>query len=154
MNYPTINGSAVSFAELFFSVAGPPVKGVKAINWSRSIERGKVYGTSRRKLSMTSGQADYEADFELYEADWFDLMPQLAQLGKGGVADAIFSVSLSYVMADDEGLKVHTAALKGCRVKKEGQSHSQGTEPLSVKIDLDVMEIVVDGISWISPTAQ
>ena len=45
MDYPQINGIAYGWAEVVLNVAGIPIRGVKGINYSESVERGKVRGT-------------------------------------------------------------------------------------------------------------
>ena len=141
MMYPTINCIAYGWAEVVLSVAGMSIRGVKAINYSESVERGKVRGTSQRKLALTSGEHDAEGDIELYMADWYDL---LALLGDGYMTIP-FAISVSFTNNYD----FHTDDLVGVRIKKVGNAHAQGNEPLTIKIDLDIMRLKRDGLDGV-----
>ena len=137
MDYPLINLLAYGWAEVVLNVAGLLIRGVKAINYSESVERGKVRGTSQRKLALTSGEHDAEGDIELYMADWYDLLTALGD----GYMMVPFAISVSYTNLAD----FHTDELVGVRIKKVGNAHAQGNEPLTIKIDLDVMRLKRDG---------
>ena len=145
MDYPQINGIAYGWAEVVLNVAGMPIRGVKAINYSESVERGKVRGTSQRKLALTSGEHDAEGDIELYQADWYDLLNALGD----GYMMAVFAISVSY----DNRQAVHTDELVGVRIKKVGNAHAQGNEPLTIKLDLDIMRLKRDGLDAIGSSA-
>jgi len=141
MDYPQINSVAYGWAEVVLNVAGLSIRGVKAINYSESVERGKVRGTSQRKLALTSGEHDAEGDLELYMADWYDL---LIALGDGYMM-VPFAISVSYTNLAD----FHTDELVGVRIKKVGNAHAQGNEPLTIKLDLDVMRLKRDGLDGV-----
>jgi hypothetical protein len=141
MDYPQINGIAFGWAEVVINVAGIPIRGVKAINYSESVERGKVRGTSQRKLALTSGEHDVEGDLELYMDDWYELKDALGD----GYMMATFAISVSYTNLYD----FHTDELTGVRLKKVGNSHAQGNEPLTIKLDLDVMRLKRDGLDGV-----
>jgi hypothetical protein len=123
------------------NVAGMPVRGVKSINYSESVERGRVRGTSQRKLALTSGEHDTEADLEVYLADWYEL---LALLGDGYMMTP-FAISVSYTNGED----FHTDELIGVRIKKVGNAHAQGNDPLTIKLELDVMRLKRDGLDGV-----
>jgi hypothetical protein len=141
MQYPQINGIAYGWAEVVLSVAGLSIRGVKGINYSESVERGKVRGTSQRKLALTSGEHDAEGDLELYMADWYDLLTALGD----GYMMVPFAISASYT----NNIDFHTDELTGVRIKKVGNAHAQGNEPLTIKLDLDIMRLKRDGLDAI-----
>ncbi len=138
MEFPLVNGIAYGWAEVVLNVAGLLIRGVKAINYSESVERGKVRGTSQRKLALTSGEHDAEGDLELYMADWYDLLLALGD----GYMTRTFAISVSYA----NGTDVRTDELTGVRIKKIGNSHAQGNEPLTIKLDLDIMRLKRSGL--------
>jgi hypothetical protein len=117
------------------------IRGVKGINYSESVERGKVRGTSQRKLALTSGEHDAEGDLELYMADWYDLLTALGD----GYMMVPFAISASYT----NNLDFHTDEMAGVRIKKVGNAHTQGNEPLTIKLDLDIMRLKRDGLDGI-----
>ncbi len=137
MDYPLINGVAYSFAELSIKVGAYKTIGFKSINFSESVERGKVRGTGMRKLALTPGELDADASLELYQADWFELLELLGD----GYMKARFPVHVDF----SNEAEVHSVDLGGVQIKKVDDSHSQGTDPLTVKLDLDVMSVKRDG---------
>lgn len=63
-----------------------------------------------------------------------------------GYMEAVFNISASY----SEAGQLHTDELVGLRITGVSRSHQAGNEPLSVKLDLDPMMIIEDGIAPIS----
>lgn len=146
--YPLVNGVAHSWADSGFKFNGKRYQGVKAFNCSESIERGKLRGTGQRKLAVTLGDLDADLSVEMYEADWKEL---LADLGDGYMNRVIAGFAS---FSDGDGSNVHTIEVLGCRLKKIDDSHQQGTEPLTVKLDFDVMQVKRDGLDAIGVDRQ
>ena len=139
MDYPQYNGRACSFAELRLKLGSFKTYGFKSVNISESVERGKARGASRRKLALTPGDLDADASIELLEADWLEWLEQLGD----GYMDVVFNLHLDYELKSAPG--IHSVELKGVSLKKIDEGHSQGTEALTVKLDLDVMGVSRDG---------
>ncbi len=138
---PLVNGIAYGWSEVVLTIDGQPFAAVKSINYKTSVERGKVRGTSMRKLALTSGEADCDADIELFMDDYRALLTMLGD----GYLKKRFDIAVSY--SNDDGvnldvIKVYTDILKGCRLKGTEHSHSQGVDGLSVKIPLDLMQVL------------
>jgi hypothetical protein len=143
MMNPWINGVAYGYAEIAISVDGFPFTGVSAINYKTSMSRGVVRGTSARKLGLTTGDADCEADLEFTMDDYRAFLSYLGD----GYLKRIFSISVSY--SNDDGVNLtpaltYTDRILGCRLKGTEHSHSQGADGLKVKVPLDVMQILED----------
>lgn len=137
MDYPLINGVAYSFAEMSIKIGSFKTIGFKSLNFSESLEAGAARGTGQRKLAMTPGDLDADASLEMFMADWLELLELLGD----GYMRKVFPIHTDFSNEAD----VHSVDLKGCRIKKVDDSHSQGTEPLTVKLDLYVMGVKRDG---------
>ena len=136
MNYPLINGYRHSFASIELNVNGRRIVGFAALNYSDSVERGKVRGNHPVALGMTRGDYDAEASLTLYNEEWDELATALGD----GLYDAVFDITATF--ADDNAPTV-TDKIIGCRFKKIGKSNSQGTDGTTVEKDLDL-----DHIEW------
>lgn len=150
IEYPLIRGERHDFAAIEIELntpAGPQrFKGFKSINYSIQLEPGQVRGTGARKVGRTRGEATEEGSLEMYFAEWNDLR---AALGAGYMR-VPFDVVVTY---GPDGLPATTDTLVGCRIKKVDHSHSQGTDGLMVKLDLDVMKILENGLDPVGDDA-
>jgi hypothetical protein len=148
MMNPWINGIAYGYSEIRIDVDGIPFTGITAINYKTSMSRGVVRGTSARKLGLTTGDADCEADLEFVMDDYRAFIDYLGD----GYLKRIFSITVQY--SNDDGVnltpaQVHEDRILGCRLKGTEHSHSQGADGLKVKVPLDVMQILendLDGL--------
>jgi hypothetical protein len=143
IEYPLVNGERHDFAAIEITIeteAGPKrFKGFASVNYSIGLEPGQVRGTAARKLGRTLGEATEEGSLEMYMAEWDELR---AALGSGYMRKS-FNVTITY---GADGLPVTTDTLEGCRIKKVDKNHSQGTDGLKVKLDLDIMKILEGGL--------
>ena len=142
--YPLINGHRYDFSSIEFKYktkTGPVNRtlGVKSVDYSDSLEPGKVRGNHAQKLGRTRGEYDAEASVELYKTE-FDEM--LAILGPGYM-EQYFDIPVTYA---ESGSPTTTDTIVGCRIKKVSNAHSEGGEPLTVKIDLDPSHILRNGL--------
>jgi hypothetical protein len=143
IEYPLVQGERHDFASIEVTIEteqGPKrFKGFTAVNYSASLEPGQVRGTAARKIGRTIGEATEEGSLEMYLAEWDELR---AALGNGYMRK-VFNVTVTY---GADGLPVTTDTLVGCRIKKVDKSHSQGADGLKVKLELDVMKILENGL--------
>jgi hypothetical protein len=54
----------------------------------------------------------------------------------------------------EEGFDTWTDTLVGCRIKKDQGGGAEGTDALSVPWDLDIMDILWDGVSSIKRSIE
>lgn len=141
--YPLVNGERHDFArvEITIETEGGLLRflGVASINYSLKLEPGQVRGTAARKLGRTLGEMTEEGSVELYLAEWDEMR---AALGNGYMRKS-FNISVTY---GADGLPVTTDVLEGCRIKGVEKNHSQGTDGLKAKLDLDIMKILEGGL--------
>lgn len=149
IDYPLVRGERHDFAAIEIEIdtpAGPQrFKGFKAVNYSVALEPGQVRGTGARKLGRTKGEATEEGSLEMYLAEWDELR---AALGDGYMRK-VFDVTVTY---GPDGLPATTDTLVGCRIKKVDKSHSQGSDGLVAKLDLDIMKILENGLDPVGET--
>jgi hypothetical protein len=144
MQYPLINGHRYDFSSIEFKYKPPTgvvvrTLGLKDIDYSDSLEPGKVRGNHAQKVGRTRGEYDSEASFTMYKSE-FDEM--VALLGPGYM-EKYFDLSVTYAEA---GSPTTTDSIVACRIKKVSNAHSEGGEPLAVKVDLDPSHILRNGL--------
>jgi len=149
---PLINGEAHSFARVELTVNTPTgsrtFRGVKEITYDDKVERGAMRGTHPQKLGRTLG--DYNPDnvsVTLYKHVWLELLPLLTQNDTVGFGETPFDIVIHFA---PPGLPLSTDTIAGCLVVGLGSSHSQGSDALVQKLDLDPMYILHDDQPMIS----
>lgn len=133
---PVINGFIPDWGSIEVAINGQRYE-AREINYSTSAERSAVHGSGGKKLGLTRGTLDFEADVTLLVED---AMAVLKALGDG-FAEKPFDIAVSYTLSDGS---VVTDRLVGCRIKSVENGHSQGNEALTRKLSLDVMDIKFD----------
>lgn len=131
-----INGFIPDWGSIEIALNGRRYE-AKEVNYQVTVERTAVHGAGGKKLGLTRGTVDYEADVTLYIQEAVDFLRDLGD----AFAEKTFSITVSYSLP---GGAVVTDRLLGCRVKSVENGHSQGTEPLTRKFTLDVMEVKFD----------
>lgn len=138
IDYPLINGTRFEYASIEIKAAGKRYVGVKSIDYSQDLEPGQVYGTHAQKIGRTRGELKPDGSMEMYKEEATNLIVGLGP----GYMEVVFDIVVNY----SEGLNIVTDTIKGCRIKKVSDSHSQGTDAITTKLDLDVMSILFNGI--------
>lgn len=144
-DYPLINGFRHDWSSAEIKLAGTVVRGIKSLSYKPSSEPGEVFGTHAQKLGRTRGQLKFEASIELYLTEYEEL--------KGSLGDGYLEKSFSIVAQySEEGQPVVTDELLGCRIKSPDKSFQSGSDALTVKLDLDVMLIIENGVKPLTNT--
>lgn len=131
-----INGFIPDWGSIEINLNGRRYE-AKEVNYQVTVERTAVHGANGKKLGLTRGTVDYEADITLYIQEAVEFLRSLGD----AFAEKTFSVSVSYTLPNGQ---VVTDRLEGCRIKSVENGHSQGTDPLQRKFTLDVMNIKFD----------
>lgn len=141
ITYPDVNGFRHSFSSIEAKIGNPGVvyQGFKSINYETSIAPVKVWGFHPDPIGETRGVADYKGDIEVYLAEWTKI---LASLGAGAFTKR-FNISVSYL---ENGYDSHIDTLIGARFVNDAASNSQGGDPLTRKLTLSVMKILINGV--------
>ena len=139
--YPDINGVRFDYSCVTVSLNAKSFRGIKSVNYNDSLEPGDVFGTGAQRIGRTRGQYKADGSIEFYEEEWRDF---LASIPKGvGTMEVVFPVSVAY--ARRQGDPTHEDKLIGCRIKKIDDARQEGTEALTVKVDLDIMRVERSG---------
>ncbi len=150
IEYPLVQGERHDFAQIEVEIdtpSGPKrFKGFKAVNYKTQLQPGQVRGTAARKLGRTMGEATEDGSLELYMAEWDELR---AALGNGYMRK-VFNISVTY---GADGMPATTDTLEGCRITEVDKSHSQGSDGLVVKLSLDIMKILENGLDPVGDEA-
>jgi hypothetical protein len=150
LDFPTINGHAVSWANIELQVGGIDLsgstgyRGFKAISYKTTVERSEVRGAGREIISYTDGNVAHESSvtwiFESYHA----LVDQLG----AGFMDKQITLTVSFKLAD----RFRTVEITTVGMKEAGGDFSQGTEGLEIPMPLDTIRILYDGQSPVTTT--
>lgn len=138
MTYPLINGHRYSYASIELALNGRRFYGHKEISYSQDLEPGEVRGAHAQVLGRTKGELKAEASLTTYLEEWKEILDALGH----GYMEKTFDITVSYA---EEGRPTVTDKLRGCRIKRVEESHSQGTDGLTVKLDLHVLWIEYGG---------
>ena len=139
LTFPLINGNTFDFSSIELDAEGRKYNGFKSIEYDHSLEPGEARGNRAQVVGTTRGQYSAAASAEMYKSDYAQL---IAQLGNGYMTKR-FPITVSYAEA---GQPIITDRLFQVRIKKAANSHSEGGDPLTVKLDLHVMRISENGL--------
>lgn len=136
--YPLINGHRYSFSSLEANIAGIPVPGISELSYNDGLEPGAIEGTSPQRLGRTRGKYESDGSMSMYRQEFDELTARLGD----GYGERSFNIVASYA---DDGQPTVTDRLVGCRIKKVDNQAQKGSDPLEVKLELDIMYIERNG---------
>lgn len=142
--YPVVTGFRHGFASLSadFKLPGGGTltfRGFKSINYTRTRDRGLVRGNHPDPIAKTRGENSYDADCEVYLAE-FDALQKALGAGYG---DVMFNIQVHFVEGGFAGLQDQ---IIGCTLDSTEGSNAQGTDALTRKFKLTPLKILFDGI--------
>ncbi len=145
ISYPLLNGVRYDHSSLDIRINNRAIFGIKSIDYSDNLEPGEVYGTGAQIVGRTRGQYKASGSFELYRAEYDEMVANLRQSFPNiGLYEINFDVVVNY--KPEGGIAMITDAIKGCRIKSAAHNSSQGSEALAVKCELHVMYIIKNGV--------
>src|SRR5258708_4309117 len=145
LQYPQVSGFRHGFASLSAEFKNPvsgqtlTFRGFKSINYSRTRDRGWVRGNNPDPIAKTRGENTYDADCEVYLAEYQALQEFLG----AGYGDIQFTLLVHFVEAPFDGIQDE---LIGCTLDSTEASPSQGTDALTRKFKLNPVKIKFDGV--------
>lgn len=146
--YPFVNGHRYDWSSVILTILGIPYTGVRSITYRQTLEPGKVRGTRAQVTGRTRGTYDCEGSIEFYKEDFQSIIDALSLGGTRGYMEVSFPITVSYSSGD---LSVVTDVLSGCRISSDEDAPSEGSDPAVVSCDLDIMYILKNGKSALSP---
>jgi len=144
----TINGLEKSWASITTKVKGEEIVGYKAISYSDSISREKVYGAGRMPLGMTRGK--YEAEqgsLTCFEREFRQLLTAFGN----GWGDVVFDIEVRYA---DPGEDTHVDVIESCRWAGAPGGGEEGSAPLERELKFDYVRIKRDGKYLVAPEQE
>jgi hypothetical protein len=163
LGYPDDAGYAHSWSSVEVEIAGiKKVVATKSLKYSDPLQIGKGWGTSPRKIIRTRGQSDPTGTWEVYRSAWDMIMGDVLSLGAGkiGFGEVSLPIFVSYREPSNPLLTVQDKLL-GVRIHSPEGGGQEGTDPLTITLQLDIMEIVwgarkggAPGYMQLSPFSQ
>jgi hypothetical protein len=141
-----INGIRYDFSSVIIAINGIKFGGVKSLNYSGTLTPGKLRGNRAQVIGRTRGSYDATGSLEVWKAEWRNM---LEALGPGFMEQA-FGITAAYSELTTPQL-AQLDEIVGCRIVKHEDQMSEGEEPLTVKLDLDIMYVVPNGLVPVSP---
>lgn len=138
MDYPLINGVRHDYSSAEISLKGKKYVGIKEIMYSNKLEAVDVYGAHAQKLGRTRGQLKPTASITMFKQEYQELIDDLGD----GYMEVSFDITVSYA---DTGSSTITDKIIGARFTSDDDSHSEGSDPLIVKCDLNIMYVDRNG---------
>ena len=135
---PFINGKLYDWADIVTTIAGVPVTGIVAIEYSDDQEVEVKYGAGRYPVGYGKGRIKPSAKITLYQEEVEAIQ---AQSVNGRLQDiAPFNINVTYM--PDSGI-VKTDKLRNCMFKNNKRTWKEGDTGKTVELDL-----LLSNIDW------
>lgn len=146
---PFINGHRYSYTSIeFVTAVGLQFYGVKAIQWSSSLEPGEIVGSDSVRVGRTPGKSKRTCSVEIYLHEAKALLGALGQ----SYGRKTFDVMVQYAETEDpnrdgniEGVTV--VEIRGCRITEDEVDNQEGPDATTMRLTLDPHDILVNGLS-------
>jgi hypothetical protein len=138
---PIINGNAYSWASIGAAIDGVDTPDFTEITYSPALEPGKVRAMGIRLRGTTAGEADSDGSFSMLKGQASTFIKAMGN----GLMRKTFAMTISY---EEEGevTKIVTDELFGCRITKIEDSAKVGTEASTVKFDIHILRMKLNGV--------
>jgi len=142
LSYPDTAGFALSFPSVEISLLGiKKVVATKSYEYTDGLSIGKGWGTSSTRIIRTRGQSDPTGNWEVYRSSWDMIAATLAVAGVSGFSELVVPIFFSYAEPSNPLLTV-TDQLLGVRIHSPSAKGQEGTDPLTISLQLDITSIV------------
>lgn len=141
--YPLVNGARHDWSSIHPEMDSLKLRGgLRAINYKHGLDYQHIMAGGKQPVGDTTGTYSAEGSFEMLLVEYLLLVQQLGSKGLGYM-EQHFNIIVKY--AQKRGDPVIVDELRGCRIKSEDRSYSQGNEGLIVKVDLGIQLILPNG---------
>lgn len=144
ISYPQVNGHRFSYASIAARFNDQDYIGFKSINYKTTLKPGVIRGTSPYKLGRTRGNVEHTCSVEIYKEEWDNLKESLGD----GFMEKVWSITVAYA---EDGSPTIQDDIQDVRITDVDDSHAEGTDGLTVKLELDPMNILYNGVSPLAP---
>jgi hypothetical protein len=135
------NGLRPDFSSSRFTINGERYYTLKALNYSFESKKKPVYGQPRTPVGYTAGQITFTASMEMLREEFLKL---LADLSVGGADPTMTEFDIIHSISFGTA-PTQTDKLVTCTINKGDQGFAAGEEPDSVKVDLNIQELWLNG---------
>jgi hypothetical protein len=135
---PLINGRLYDWGMVKVSIAGVPVTGIRAINYTESQETEAVYGSGRYNVGYGKGRISVDASITLIKDEIVAL--ELAAPNHRLQDIAPFDITVTYNHPVTS--KIVTDVIKNCIFQNNGNSWSEGDMHNEVELTLLASHVV------------
>jgi hypothetical protein len=155
-----VNAVQYEFADFsFMTDFSPQFMGIKKLSYSRETTGTEIWGSSIERIGETSGQLKNQCSFSLYKPDavqWEELLIASAPQFLGGLHQIPFVIVAMYgAVKSAQGISdLITDYIVVSRLKKDDDSHSEGTDALMTDYECSVQRIVKNGVQAIGALYQ
>lgn len=142
LGFPDDGGFAHSWSSVEISIGGiKKVVATKSLKYRDPLQIGKGWGTSPHKIIRTRGQSDPTGTWEVYRSAWDQLVADVLAIGgKFGFSETSFPIFVSYGEPSNPALTVQDALL-GTRIHSPEGGGQEGTDPMTIPFELEIMRI-------------
>ena len=134
-----INGNTYDYSSIEINVRGRRYLGITEVSYSDSLEPGEKRGAHAQPLAFTRGEYSSEASVTMGKDDFYEM---LADLGSGYMEVVLDTVSVTYA---EEGQPTKSDEIVGARITSVEDGHSQGSDALTVSLELKPHFVRRDG---------
>jgi hypothetical protein len=149
--YPVINGYVPSYASVEVNLGGDTggtnLPGVKSISYKEALAMSRIYGNSVNPQGRTRGQLTASGSIEFYRDQWDAVIALLSGTGSWGFSEKQWTLNITYA---ETPLTTACDVLIGVRFHSPDTSPAEGTEALTVKCEMDVMQVKWNGVGQLS----
>jgi hypothetical protein len=138
-----INGHLWDYSSVKFRINGVRIFEVTDLNYKHGLKPGVMRGTGAKKRGRTRGTYDADGGFTITKASYQLLLQVLGGGGAVPYMEVPFDIQVSY--GENAGPTV-TDVLEACRITEDEDSPSEGEAPATVKVTLDINEVIRNGI--------
>lgn len=135
---PLINGVVYDHSSIEVRLKGVRYLQLSEIEYSDTLEPGKLKGAAAKVLATTRGEYSAEGSFSLSKQDADQLIKDIGP----GFKVKSFPVIVNY---SEAGMPMITDTLVGCRITKT-EASSSGTDATMIKFSLHIMNILWNGV--------
>ncbi len=146
MQYPLINGNRFDFSSVEFIIGTKRYAGgVKEVSYDHALTPGELRGNHAPLIGRTRGKYEANGSMTVFKSEYQQIITDLGP----GYLEKAFDLQMLY---SEPGSPVIQDVLRGCRIKKDADTGSEGGEASEVKVELHPMMLFRNGLAPLSRT--
>ena len=130
------NSRQYEWADVTVIAGGRDLTGIRAVKFSKKIEREHLFAKGRKAHSIQSGNEQVEGEISLLQSEFIALQ----QAGKGSVLGLNIDITVSYGNPS-QGDMLTTKKIIGVRFTEEAEEMKQGDKFQKIKLPFLALEV-------------